>query len=93
MYAYQVSNKMEWWFPFGTKILRKEKRFIEYHARTSRLYNSQLYYMRRILNENEIPEYVRRIRFRVNFLRFILCITTFLRFFLKITTKRRKEMT
>ena len=61
---------------FWYQNLKKEKRFFEYHARTSRLYNSQLYYMRRILNENEIPEFVRRTRFRVNFLRFILCFTT-----------------
>ena len=47
------------WFPRWVNEhevgLRKEKRFIEFHARTSRLYNSQLFHMRRILNENEFP--------------------------------------
>ena len=43
------------WFPRWENEfdlnLREEKQFIEYYARTSRLYNSQLYHMRRTLNQ------------------------------------------
>ena len=43
------------WFPRWNNEfeinLRQNREFIEYHARTSRLYNSQLFHMRRLLNE------------------------------------------
>ena len=41
------------WFPLKNtaRSLRKEKKYEEFYARTDRLYNSPLYKMRRILNE------------------------------------------
>ena len=48
------SDRFSHWFPtksFRHHDLREERIYVEKHARTSRLYNSPLYVMRRRLNE------------------------------------------
>ena len=51
----EKNSRFKEWFPeknYEDLNLRSEKKFLEKHARTDRLKNSPLYYMRRTLNDN-----------------------------------------
>ena len=52
------SERFGSWFPRNDNVreLRRTKTYKEEYARTERLYNSPLYAMRRILNEEDITE-------------------------------------